>query len=75
MYDVSILTTRAAELGLQPIDVWRLIEKLPRRERISQASVYRVFDLHRGKPDTLKPIAKVLGLELNDLVIREEKTA
>jgi hypothetical protein len=72
MYNVTILINKAAELGWLPIDVFEQIQKLPADERISSCSVYRVFELRRGRPDTLRVIAKVLGFELKDIVIREQ---
>lgn len=68
LYDVSILIRTAAEKGLQPNDVYKLIQKLPKKDRISRASVHRVFADRRGKPSTLRAVATVLGLELKDIV-------
>jgi hypothetical protein len=71
MYDISILVNRAAERGWLPIDIFRAIQDLPKKERISSASVYRVFQYGLGRPGTLRPICKVLGLELKDIVVRQ----
>lgn len=68
MYDVSILVRRAAELGWQQADIARKIKKLPAKERCSYATVYRVFQLRTGRPSSLRPIAKVLGFDLEDLI-------
>jgi hypothetical protein len=72
MYNVTILINKAAELGWLPIDVFREIEKLPKAERLASSTVWRVFKLRSGRPDTLRVIAKVLGFELQDIVIREQ---
>jgi hypothetical protein len=68
MYDVPRLITRAAELGLQKLDIAKKVSRLPKDERVSITTVYRVFELQRGRPASLRAIAKVLGVKFEDLV-------
>lgn len=60
-YNVSELIKKSSELGLDPIDVWRRIKELPATEYVGMTTVYRVFELGRGREKSIRSIAKVLG--------------
>lgn len=62
-YDIERLELRAAKLGLKQVDIFHRIQAFPPNQRISQATVNRIFQTRTGHPLSIQAVAKALGFQ------------
>lgn len=70
-YDIERLELRATKLGLRSVDIFHRIQAFPPNQRISKATVNRIFQTRTGHPLSIQAVAKALGYQtLKNLVKR-----
>lgn len=72
-YDIQKLRQRKAERGLTDSALLRLINQGPADEHLSRATIYRIFDVERGSPESVSIVAKALGLSLKEITRKDAR--